>query len=171
MFPGRHIPQYDDRPESWDRFLDKAAKGSAYAFDMLTQADLAYMASLTGDPTAPQSQDLGDYARLLQTHFTEFTKPATPDDLSREIQSAQWLSVKPRLPLSPQRPHEKYNALWADGRTVPLVDLVNDSIIHCHTSWSAKWLLNVINNEDSMNYNSVNVVAAMLMLAVTWKAT
>jgi hypothetical protein len=165
-----HIPQYGDEPESWDRFFDKAAKGSYEAGDILSYANMAYMASLTGNPVAPDTFDLREYDRLFRSYFAGLERPATPDELLSQMQpQVGW----PRLwkSLAPRRSIDEYTALWAKKRTVPVVELASDAFILAHQAWSADWLSSTIDQElDSLNYNSAKVVAAMILLAATWKS-
>jgi hypothetical protein len=167
----KHIPLYENEPENWDRFLDKSAQGSAKATEILSSADMAYMVALTGNPQAPATLPLTDYKTTLQQYFLTLEQPASAADLAQAIDTANWFTIKLPGHLATAKNHDSYSALWAKKRTAAQQDLLNDAVHHCHASWSAEWLLQVIDEESSLNYNSVNVVAAMLLLAITWKET
>lgn len=169
MLGNRGIPQYDDKPESWARFLDKAAQGSAEACEILAQADLAYMVALTGHPTSPAHLDLDVYAEMFRRHRASIARPATAEELALCIQSQRWFTVRLQTPVVRRRPHEAYRGLWARRTQVSIDELVIDSIVHCHANWSADWLLHGVNTGGDLNYNSASIVAAMFLLATTWK--
>ena len=72
MLQTSSIPQYtacSEPPEDWSRFLYKACKGSIKADDILVGASWAYMVALTGDQTAPETMNEGDYREIFAVHF------------------------------------------------------------------------------------------------------
>lgn len=169
MLNVNYIPLYQNESEDWNRFLYKAAKGSVKATDVLSYAEMAYMAALTGDPKAPETLQLSDYHSTLRDYFATFDRPDSAQHLAEAIDCNNWFAIKLRGQLAAPKEAGTYSALWSRGRTVSEHTLLNDSICQCHSSWSADWLIQVIDGETSLDFNSLNVVAAMLLLAVTWK--
>jgi hypothetical protein len=144
MLTVRHIPLNQQPPEDWNRFLYKAAKGSAKATDVLSYANMAYMAALTGDPTSPATLQLTDYQEILRDYFATLKKPDSAHHLAATVDSNNWFAFKLHGHLSPPQESSSYSAIWSKGRSV---------------------------SQCSLDYNSHYVVAAMLLLALTWKAT
>lgn len=163
------IPQYQDRSESWDNFLYKAAKGSHKANDALMYADMAYMIALTGDPCSPDTLELTHFYEQLREHFSHFSRPESAGEIAASINSCNWFTIKLGKEISAPQDSSAYAALWSKGQTVCERQLLNDAVQKCHSSLSVDWLTKTIDEEKSMNYNSLNVVAAMLMLGLTWK--
>jgi hypothetical protein len=169
MLTGPQIPQYEDSPESWDRFLYKAAKGSSKASDILQHANCAYMASLTGDKEAPSRLDLAIYSQMLHTHFAMTSKPQSYELLCDQVHSAKWIAIRSNLSQQPHKRDVEYAALWSRNHTTPQVCLFHDALIRCYDCWSVDWLERILDKESGCDYNSLNVVAAMILLALTWK--
>jgi len=90
----------------------------------------------------------------------------------------------PRKILSGRRSRKRFRhstpACWTISRELlrtpprwpaPARFVLNDPIHHCHSSWFADWLINVDDEKSPFDYNPHNVVAAILLLALTWHAT
>ena len=73
-----------------------------------------------------------------------------------------------RLEAGAKKPLHQYDSLWKRKTNVSEQTLVHDSILHCCANWSAAWLVETIEREYQNDYNSLNVVAAMLTLCVVW---
>lgn len=170
MLAVKHIPLYEEDPESWDRFLYKAMMGSAKATDTLSNAHMAYMVDLTGVPKASETIELVDYQLAIHEHFGAIEKPESARQLGARIDTQDWFAIKLNGQWTTPLDHQSYAGLWARKTTVSQRSLLSDAVRRCHSSWSADWLVQVIDDEATLQYNSVNVVAAMLLLGLTWKA-
>lgn len=171
MLTGPYIPQFQGNTQTWERFLYKASKGSYKASDFLQHADLAYMVALTGDLDAPNSLDLMEYADRLCVHVDSIPKPGSFDELRTVVLNARWAAVRTSLTTRPRDIDVAYRALWSRGASVSEQDLFHDALIRCYECWAGKWLWNTMQSESGDNYNSLNVVAAMMLFALTWKVT
>lgn len=170
MLKGSQIPQNDDRPEHWPRFLEKASKGSIKAYDMLTHADMAYMVALTGDTNSPNTLLLAEYGMLVEQFIASQDRPMTPSDLLTTAVDAGWFKFNQHLRSSSFNSKAQYGSLWSRKHRVTEGELIHDALHHCCAQWSRTWLREVVDEENELTYNSLDVVAAMLMLAATWKA-
>jgi hypothetical protein len=168
MLNTRSIPQFDDSAADWYRFLEKAAKGSCKAHEIVSHADMAYTAAVTGDPNAPAVLHRKEYGALLARRFPESPPADSPLELFEMGQASNWFPFHGRPAPTRRNANQQYKALWRRNVTVPVTALVGDALIQCGEVWSSEWLLNVLDSEDYLDYNSENVVTAMLMLALTW---
>lgn len=171
MLTGPYIPQFQGNAKTWERFLYKASKGSCKASDFLQDADLAYMVALTGDLDAPNSLDLMEYADRLCDHVESIPKPRSFADLRTVVLNARWIVVRTPLTACPRDIDVAYRALRSRSASVSEQNLFHDALIRCYECWSGEWLWNTMQSETGLNYNSLNVVAAMMLLALTWKVT
>ena len=168
MLMTRSIPQYEDSAADWYHFIYKAAKGSCKARESLSHADMAYMAALTGNPNAPAELQLTEYGAWLRQRFPESPPASSPLELFEFAQSCNWFPVRAGPTYTRRNTNEHYKSLWRRNVAVPVDTLVGDALIQCVEVWSSDWLRNVLDSEDYLDYNSENVVTAMLMLGLTW---
>jgi hypothetical protein len=169
MLSSRAIPQYydEDEPADWPGFLTKAARGSIKAEDWFQEAGLAYMVALTGDPTAPDTLDLEEYARLFRQSFPPSPPETTFEGLMQLAVAAQWFPRPVASSEQPCRRDEDYAALWKRKRSVSEMELAHDALLHCRQQWSADDCLRCL-EETSADYNSRTIVSGMLYLSFTW---
>lgn len=168
MLSSRAIPQYDDDdPADWLSFLSKAAKGSIKAEDWFHAADLAYMIALTGDPTAPDTLDLEEYAQLFRQSFPPTPPKNTFHELSELVVEQQWFPQKLHGSENRLHPDEDYAGLWKRKRRVSESELAHDALLCCLQHWSADDCLRCL-AEYSVDYNSRMIVSGMLYLSFTW---
>lgn len=165
MLENRFIPQFSDESEDWRRFLDKACKGSIKAIDMLGNADMAYMVDLTGDPSAPGTLELSEYAKLFETSFPRTCPAETTDDLIKIACTVGWFPHAFRI-ADCEVDRLKYQSLWGNP-PVKWSSLASDAVQVCFEEWSAQHCL-ICLEERSSDYNSLDVVAGMLYLSLTW---
>lgn len=169
MLPSRSVPQHEDDPDDWHRFLQKVSTGSIKAIDMLTYANMAYMVAVTGDLTSPDTLHLDDYNAMIRERFPAKSPIASLQDFHDLALSHGWLSEGFCVSQKPRNPPSAYVALW--GRSAVDEDaLMNDAMLHCLESWSADHFIECA-WERSANYDSRAVATAMLYLSVTWPST
>lgn len=159
------IPQRDDDPGSWQRFLEKAAKGSVEAVEMLSQAELALLEQRAG---VDLERDTGWEQSLAAI------VPARPFETLRDLLDLLWDSGYLPSPLAdttgPFLGREAYSALWARRTTVKPVWLVHDAALHCWGKWGGAGFVRLTDEAYTKGgeYNSQDAVAAMLFLLITW---
>lgn len=159
-----------NEPEDWYRFLSKAATGSAKATDILSYADMAYMVSLTGNQTAPETLDLKKYEELFKSKFPDSPPSKSVDSLIGLGSKNNWYPHRFVGKQQYLRDLAYYQDLWGKKRNVDWEILINDAFMLCIDKWSAKHCLDCL-EESSLDYNSLNVVSAMLYLSLTWPST
>ena len=159
-----------NEPEDWFSFLSKAAKGSAKATDILPYADMAYMVSLTGDQKAPETLDIKKYEDLFISKFPDSPPSTSVDSLIELGSQNDWYPHRFTGKQQYLKEQAYYQDLWRKKRNVNWTLLINDAFMHCIDKWSAKDCLNCL-EESSLDYNSLNVVSAMLYLSLTWPST
>lgn len=167
MLYSREIPQYESDPQNWHRFIEKVSKGSSKAHNILSNASMAYMVELTGDPTSPSTVNLDDYKKIFHSSFPPSPVKSSIDELVQIAIANHWFPY-PFIPINHQRNNSAhYCKLWTRSQTVDWKDLVNDALISCLNSWSADNCL-IWMNEDPCNYDSRIVLSGMFYLALTW---
>jgi hypothetical protein len=176
MLQTSSIPQYDYAtygrpPEDWNRFLQKACKGSIKApDDILTGAEFAYMVALTGDQTAPETMNEDDYREIFRRAFPTGPRFKCLQEFHDTVLRANWIPNAFTTSMVARQSESHYCGIW--GREpVKWTDLVNDAMLLCLESWSADHCLKC--EDESMNspYDSRKVVATMLYLCLTWPGT
>jgi hypothetical protein len=169
MLSTRAIPLHEDDPEDWHRFLDKAAKGSIKAVDIVRYASWAYMVALTGDPTAPDNLDVNEYDAQLRMTFPKAPTVASLQEFHDTAHHANWFPRAFSVSAKPRSRSALYRGLW--GRSaVDWSALANDAMLSCLESWSADHFIKCL-SEYKPDYDSRLVVAAMLYLSLTWPDT
>ena len=164
MLTSRAIPQYADDHADWHRFLEKVCKGSIKAHEMLSYADMAYMAQLTGDPEAPETLPVAEYKEMLRSRFS--TAPAETAQAIFDLgHSYGWFPHGSAI-VTGDRLQTTRN-LWASGISLPWGSLVNDSIHQCLANWSADGLMECM-DESPLAYDAIRVTRGMLYLSLTW---
>lgn len=122
------------------RLLKKAATGSLQAPLLLSEIAVG-LADPSDDWRASSGEDALSALRL----------PAPP-------------------PLRGERPHrarEEYRNLHARGVRVDEGELLHDALLHCQGAWSIEEYVRLDRSiTDDRNYNSLDVVAAMILLVV-----
>jgi hypothetical protein len=169
MLSTQAIPLHEEDPEDWHRFLDKAAKGSIKAVDILTHANQAYMVALTGDPAAPDSLHLDDYHARLRETSPNAPMVVSLQEFHDTAHHANWFPQAFAVCTSPRNPSALYRGLWGH-RDVDASALANDAMLLCLEKWSADHLIKCL-GEHGLDYDSRLVVAAMLYLSLTWPET
>jgi hypothetical protein len=168
VLTSRAIPQHQDDDADWHRFLVKAAKGSTKAVEMLTAAEMAYMAALTEDPRAPETLAMPAYRAAFCAAFPR----AGPESVQSIIEVGVRAGWFPRgVVVVDHRLHddEHYRALWAKGICVDSRALVHDAVVTVLNSWASATAFACIEDSDrSGDYDSRLVTSAMLFLALTW---
>lgn len=167
MLTSAWIPQYDDEHVAWSRFLQKAARGSCKAFDILLQADLAYMAQLVGDPRAPETIHLPDYQKIFCAHFPAVPPVKTIDSMIELACQQKWIPHRSSGATHPHNSPHVYQSLWKRATKVDPMVLLHDSMVECLERWSPQHCLACI-DDCSLDYDSRNVVTGLLYLALTW---
>src|SRR6266496_359198 len=121
MLPSGQIPQYEDEdhPEDWRRFLEKAAKGSYKAVEMLRAAHMAYMVTLTGDAQALDEMPLDQYDTLFRERFPSKAPAKTAQELFDLAFHCGYFSHKLSLTVGPRLPAHAYRNIWARRILVP----------------------------------------------------
>jgi hypothetical protein len=165
MLTSRAIPQYADGPADWHRFLEKVCKGSVKAHEMLSYADMAYMAQLTGDPESPATLPLAEYKEMLRSRFPASPPAETAQAIFDIGHSCGWFPDD--FALTKWVRIQTTSNLWASGISLPWPSLVSDSIHQCLANWSADGLMECM-DESPLNYDAVRVTRGMLYLSLTW---
>jgi hypothetical protein len=166
MLRSNAIPQYNETPATWCRFLEKAAKGSIKAAETLWRAQLAYMVDLTNDPDSPDTLLLDDYDTIFRKSFPPSPPKATVTELVQLGVELEWFPHSFVVSDTPRQERSYYCNLW--GRLpVDWEDLVNDALLGCLSPWSADNSSNYM-SPHSVDYDAREVVSGMLFLALTW---
>jgi hypothetical protein len=141
----QQIPQLDDDSQAWARFIEKAAKGSTKAAEMLTLAKFAVIAEKSGK-RLHETEPLPKYLAFIS-----------------DLQLARWPATKREKPLNTRA---FYDSLWKHGKSVDPAELTDDALIHLRENWSMKEYvrLKARIDESGPDYNSQDVVAAMILL-------
>lgn len=158
--------QYGERPESWQRFLANAARGSQKALEMLRLAEQAFLKDSAGK-LEPKNLKLDQYYLLL----TDSLPIAPPLPTVEEFVSIAGCNP---IALSDQPIHDRrfYDCLWHRAQEVSVSDLVFDAVSHCLRTWNpAEYrMLSEAVGYKFPDYNSRDIVAAMVYLFCGWKA-
>jgi hypothetical protein len=166
MLKSRAISQYEERAESWHRFVFKAAKGSYKATDMLRSVEMAYMAKIA-KCDAPATLRLEDYYRLFRDTFPKARPFSTVREVVELGVSHGWFPHRFAVAERPHHEAPKYQALWKRGIWVPESVLIHDAIHLVQASWSADHCMACI-DEHPLDYNSLLVVAGMIYFSLIW---
>jgi hypothetical protein len=163
MLTSRHIPQHlMSEPGDWQRFLDKAAKGSYKAVEMLDAADLAYMSALSHDPRASRQDH---YQSLFRKRFPRSPPASNPQGLFALCLKHGYFATPLRIEAAPRLPATAYCNLWAAGKPVPVDTLVHDAVLACFNRWSPDLCIGEPGDTD---YDSLAVVTSMLTFCISW---
>jgi hypothetical protein len=167
MLPTGYIPQYqdEDHPEQWQRFIDKAAKGSCKAVEMFQRAYMVYMVVLTGDPSSPAEMPLARYDALFSDRFPAAPPARTAQELLEAAVHQGYISEGFKVTTKLRLANNAYRKLWKRRTSVPGDVLMNDAVIECFNSWSPRLCAN---DFDPLDYDSLAVVSGMLALCFTW---
>jgi hypothetical protein len=155
------IPQYADRPESWERFLYKASTGSYKAVNIMQSARFAIVAHIEGESCIETASGEAFDQALMRT---------VPI-----ISLQEWLDILYRsghldIPMTartqPFHARSYYQALWRRHIAVSSHRLLHDAAFYCSLAQQQEELTHLCNrvSEEYSDYNSQDVVAAMLFL-------
>ena len=158
---------YQLRPqmETWARFIYKASRGSDDANYLLNLANLTFVAEHLGKNT----DDLN-----------EITVEVFEDELARLIPAElpfrglkdfllrlhQWGCISASVQTRIEPFHERgfYADLWSKSLKVDETELTYDAAAHCFNHWSLTEYSLLTEATHQADYNSQDVVAAMLFL-------
>jgi anti-anti-sigma regulatory factor len=163
------IPQLDPSPVRWAYFLHKCSTGSYYVADMLYLAEWALMEKLVGYPI--YEEPAVDYDRVISSQFATSQPFASPGELLRQLVRASQVDLQ--ITMSKHQRHDSahYHSLWKRHCRVQVADLLHDAVLHSWSNWSAaehhKLSDEVIH--ESLNYNSLHALVAMILLISTFK--
>lgn len=160
------IPQYNDTPETWDRFIRKASKGSIRATDILIEAEFQYMIDLTNNPNAPD--ELNEYMHILKNYFPD-KPPLSKGELIKNLIEQNLLRNINNCYNSPFHNSYFYNNLWNSQRIVCSNELMFDSIYYCYENWTYNNFLKY-EYDFKLEFNSQFVASRMIYLLLTWNA-
>lgn len=165
MLTSRLIPQHlAPQPEDWPRFLDKAARGSYYAVEMLDRADLAYMAALSGHGDS-EDEYLDPYHALFRKSFPRAPPATSAQGLFSLCFRNGYFPEQLRMDTAPRLPTSAYCNLWQGGKPVPIEHLVHDAVLTCFHRWSPELCLG---EPGDLDYDSLAVVTSMLAFCISW---
>lgn len=153
---------------TWTRFIEKASKGSHKAVEILRMAEIAFLAERLGKVTEqiwqlpePELDALLQKFILLESPFEH------PDRLFQFLHHEDCLKT-PVLQRQEQfYPREFYADLWRKSLQVEHDKLVHDAALHCAKNWSWSEYRQLSEVEEEANYNSQDIVAAMLFLIIS----
>ena len=160
------IPQYEEKDESWTRFLYKAGRGSAKATDILSNADMSYMVTLTNDSESPSTLDLKKYHLLFRNVFPNECPFTTQEIIDFGVDSG-WFPHGFVVTGDYRKENTVYENLWESNVELNWTVLINDAAQHCVENWSADDALKLC-NISNLDFNAKLVVSAMLYLSLTW---
>lgn len=161
------IPGYSEESHDWHVFLYKAAKGSSKATDILADVSAAYMVALTSDKQAPENLPLTDFRNIFVRSFMHVPRPLSAQEICDAANENGWFPFLLDCWPEPVNAPDAYIHLWKRGENVLERDLAHDAVHFCHDHWMAAEFHEFI-RERSPNYNSLQVVCAMIYLALSW---
>ncbi len=167
MLATKKIPQYGDDAEEWPRFLYKATRGSAKATYILSDADMAYMVDLTGDPESPSTLHLGDYKKLFCKSFPKLPPLATAQQVIDYGVRNGWFNSGFTASHTALKSDEEYTNAWSRNVELNWVTLVNDAIVNCLDNWNPEKAIEYLDISE-LNYDSCKVVSGMIFLSLSW---
>jgi len=161
------IPQPEYSTCTWDRFLDKAAKGSYKAEQTLDLAEDALIHKYTG-------QDPRTCTEAQHSAWLDATIPSVPPWPSFQEFLQQLIDdglVDPDVDRSESPIHDRshYSSLWARKVRVDGTDLVHDAALHAFQNWS-RAEYDRLTDPEAPDDNSQDIVAALLLLLSTIQA-
>jgi hypothetical protein len=163
----RTIPQFEDEAADWQRFLYKACRGSCKAMEMLMSAEMAQLARVTGDASAPATWNAEAADRALETFFPRSPPEMTAQEIVDHGCRQNWFPHQFRVTLQPRNEIAKYQALWRNQEAADWTAAVNDALLCCLSNWSLNHYRQCC-AEDPCDYNSQHVISGMLYLSLVW---
>ncbi|MCF7912065.1 MAG: hypothetical protein K9M99_06030 [Candidatus Cloacimonetes bacterium] len=160
------FPQIEDGPESWERFIYKASRGSYKASDMLLHAEWAFMAYKTG---IIDDMDEDEYAEILQAQFKDKPDCNSSEELIRILARAAKIELPEYIDTLPIHPQTFYESSW-ENDSVDGYELLHDAAHYAFENWSYQEYMKLENEIlDALdNYNSLHLTAAMILLVFTF---
>jgi hypothetical protein len=148
--------------ETWSRFLYKASIGSYKAPDMLTRAEMSFVAEKTGkdiEKLMPEEIDT-----VLQAMIPAECPFENMDDWLQQVKDWRCLPTSAKKRETPFHPREYYKHIWSKPHRAVESELAYDAATHCFHNWLFSEFKRLSEIEDEYAYNSHDVVAAMLFL-------
>lgn len=150
--------------EPWSRFIYKASRGSVDAV-IFPWVELTFVAERLGKGT----EEVGEATTEEVDHELARLIPAelpfeSLDDFLHHLHQWKCMPIVVQTRREPFHEREYYADLWSKSLKVDENELTFDAAAYCfsHWSWTQYRLLSEI--EDQANFNSQDVVAAMLFL-------
>lgn len=149
---------------SWQYFLGKAARGSIYAAEILSDAQALFIQRLGISETDSEHFD-AIYRQRLMEQFTGCAVMSLNELYDLADQNG-WLIESFEPSSSPCRPAKEYIGIWGHA-AVDASRLLNDSMLFCLDGWSVDHFLQCVEPAD-LDYDSRTVTAGMLYLSLLW---
>lgn len=155
----QRIPLHGDDSWTWPAFLSKAAKGSAKAFDVVSEAESAFMVAVARDARAID----WDLTRVLPLYAKQVGTAPTVQRLLDVAAEHAWVGERLQADGSRVRTHR---GLWGAAPVSPSL-LLLAAAHRCVERWSAEEIASV-HEQDPLAFDAAHVVSAMLLMSYTW---
>ena len=160
----QQLPQPEGEHCDWTYFVYKAAKGSYKASEALYEAELVLLDRLLG----PHREATGAEEDLAIKGIVGPCPFVNHQEILEQFRMVKDPGGRLLAELRPRNRHECYESLWSRKRTVRQDHLLHDASLSALEHWTPDQfhaLMTQTAGHDA--YNSVDCVAAMLILAVS----
>ncbi|GAB5543996.1 MAG: hypothetical protein SangKO_037560 [Sandaracinaceae bacterium] len=155
----QRIPLQGDDSWTWAAFLSKAGKGSAKAFDVVSEAESAFMVPVARDVRAVDWAP----ARVLPLYAKQIGSAPIVQRLLDVAAEQAW--VAERLEADGARART-YRCLWGSPPVRPSL-LLLAAAHRCVERWSAQEIAS-IHEQDPLAFDAAHIVSAMLLMSYAW---
>lgn len=155
----------DGENVSWERFIYKAAKGSYKASEWLSWGEAEFAARKIG--ILYEDLSLADLKHTLNKSLLPKLPFNTLDEFLIYLSTIGLGNVTSKD--RPFHEHDFYTGLWG-RKEVDTAQLLHDSARFCFQNWSIAtyWQLMDSETTTALQYNSQDVVSAMLFLVLSY---